>query len=53
MADFAINDATTSCKHEGTQPGTKCSKCGKVVPTNPSAMPDEWKGTGNTSKKNA
>jgi hypothetical protein len=53
MADFAINDAKTSCKHEGTQPGQKCGTCGKLVPADPGAEAEEWKGTGNTSKKNA
>ena len=53
MADFAINDAKTSCTHEGQTPGQKCTICGKLVPADPSAMAEEWKGTGNTSKKNA
>jgi hypothetical protein len=53
MADFAINDASTSCKHEGQVPNTKCKICGKMVPADPSAGADEWKGTGTTTKKNA
>jgi hypothetical protein len=53
MADFAINDAETSCKHPGQMQGKKCKICGKLVPANPSAGADEWKGTGTTSKKNA
>ncbi len=53
MADFAINDATTSCKHEGQTAGEVCKICGKLVPADPSAMAEEWKGTGNTTKKNA
>lgn len=53
MADFAINDAKTSCKHEGQTAGQKCTNCGKLVPTDPSAGPEEWKGEGNTRPKNA
>jgi|HubBroStandDraft_2_1064218.scaffolds.fasta_scaffold23690_5 hypothetical protein len=43
MADFAINDASTSCKHPGQAAGQKCTICGKMIPTNPSASPEEWK----------
>lgn len=53
MADFAINDASTSCKHPNQVPGQRCTVCGKIVPANPSAMPDEWKGNANNVKKNA
>jgi len=53
MADFAINDAKTSCTHEGTPAGQKCSNCGKLVPADPSSMPEEWKGDATKRIKNA
>jgi hypothetical protein len=50
MADFEINDAATSCKHEGQVAGKPCPKCGKVLPVDPSAGDPAWKNDGNKPK---
>ena len=53
MADNAINDAKTSCTHLNQVAGKKCTICGKLVPSNPSAMPEEWKGDADHREKHS
>ena len=53
MADNAINDAKTSCTHPGATPGKKCPVCGKLVPANPSAVAEEWKGDADHREKHS
>jgi hypothetical protein len=52
MADFNINDASTSSKHDSPEqvPGKPCPICGKVVPVNPSAGDPVWTNDNNRMK---